>query len=45
VRVAPVTAKGRSLPALMNSSDVGTLSNITCTRPPIMSVSAGAAPR
>jgi hypothetical protein len=28
-RVAVVTANARSLPALMNSIDVGTLSNIT----------------
>ena len=28
---AVVTANGRNLPALMNSIDVGTLSNITCT--------------
>src|SRR5262249_40589836 len=44
-RAAVVTANGRNLPALINSSDVGTLSNITCTWPLIRSVSAGAPPR
>ena len=40
-----VTASPRSLPDLMNSAAVGTLSNITCTCPPTMSVSASAPPR
>ena len=42
-RVAVVTASARSLPALMCSMDDGMLSNMTCTCPPIRSVSAGAA--
>jgi hypothetical protein len=33
-RIDVVTANGRSFPDLMCSSDVGTLSNITCTCPP-----------
>ena len=41
-RVAVVTASARSLPALMYSIDEGMLSNMTCTCPPIRSVSAGA---
>jgi hypothetical protein len=32
-RAIEVTANGLILPALMNSMDVGTLSNINCTRP------------
>src|SRR6266511_398703 len=44
-RVVLVTASPRSLPALMYSADVGTLSNITCTCPPSKSVSASAPPR
>src|SRR5262249_45496026 len=40
-----VTAKGRSLPALICSMEEGMLSNMTCTCPPMRSVSAGGAPR
>src|SRR5262245_18272712 len=44
-RCAVVTPSGRSLPAWMCGSDDGMLSNMTCTVPLIMSVSAGAEPR
>src|SRR5207248_800954 len=44
-RLALVTANARSLPALTYSMDAGTVPNITCTRPPSRSVSAGASPR
>src|SRR6516225_9570126 len=44
-RVVAVTAKGRSLPALICSMEDGMLSNMTCTCPPMRSVSAGGAPR
>jgi hypothetical protein len=44
-RLAVVTANARSLPVRTYSIEDGTLSNMTCTCPPIMSVSAGAAPR
>ena len=40
-----VTARPRSLPDLTCSAQVGMLSNITCTWPEIISVSAGAPPR
>src|SRR4029079_7266367 len=43
-RSALVTASARNLPALMNESDDGRLSNINCTCPPIRSVSAGLLP-
>src|SRR5215831_8141618 len=44
-RVVAVTAKGRSLPALICSMEEGMLSNMTCTCPAMRSVSAGGAPR
>src|SRR5260370_31200517 len=44
-RAAEVTARGRSLPALMCSMEDGRLSNMTCTCPPMRSVSADGAPR
>jgi hypothetical protein len=45
-RVAEVvTASARNLPALMYSIDDGMEPNISCTCPPIRSVSAGAIPR
>src|SRR5882757_3486130 len=37
----PVTAKGRSLPALTYSMDAGMVANIICTCPPSKSVNAG----
>src|SRR5690348_11437945 len=40
-----VTASARNLPDRTCSIDAGRLSNITCTCPAIMSVSAGAFPR
>jgi hypothetical protein len=44
-RVAVVTARARSLPALMCPIDDPEAANITCTCPLIRSVSAGATPR
>ena len=44
-RVAVVTASARSLPALMCSSEVVMLPNITCTCPPSRSGNARASPR
>jgi opacity protein-like surface antigen len=44
-RFAVVTASGRSLPARMCSSEVGTVSKMTCIWPPSISVIAGAEPR
>src|SRR5689334_24901743 len=43
-RFVDVTATARSLPPLMCGSADGRLSNITCTWPPMRSVSAGAEP-
>src|SRR5262245_9074644 len=44
-RLAVVTARARSLPALTDSIDEGMVGNMTCTCPARRSVSAGAAPR
>jgi hypothetical protein len=44
-RVAVVTARARSLPALMYSIDDEMMANIASTCPPMRSVSAGAPPR
>jgi len=44
-RSAVATAKARTLPARTYSIDAGMLSNMTCTCPPIKSISAGAWPR
>src|SRR5580658_6550228 len=45
MRVAEVTANGLILPARIYSTEIGTLSNITCARPAIRSAIAGAPPR
>src|SRR6202166_4029931 len=44
-RVGSVTASALSLPALMYSTSVAMASHITCARPAMRWVSAGAAPR
>jgi hypothetical protein len=44
-RIAAVTAGARSRPALMYPIDAGMESNVTCTCPPIRSVSESAEPR
>ena len=43
-RCAEVTASARTLPALMVAIDSGNGLNMTCTCPPIRSMSAGAPP-
>ena len=44
-RFAVVAPSARSLPDLICGSAVGVTSNITCTWPEIMSVTAGVEPR
>src|SRR5215510_4210384 len=44
-RVAVLTASARSLPVLTYSIEDGSGSNVTCTRPPMRSASAGGTPR
>src|SRR6516164_6937671 len=43
-RVVAVTAKGRSLPALICSMEEGMLSNMTCTCPPMIGQRRGRSP-